>query len=141
MRAAVCIVSTQNQTLEADDILTMALSLGHWVVVLNCHMDINWCRRAASQLAEIPMARMTPGFRLWLCTRSERLPQLQRSFLSKVLLVPLEPSNDINSYLVRLWSSIGQDPVTGMRPTCLTLNHASTRMAVSSRPQTSASGT
>lgn len=86
---------------------------GHWLVVLNCHMDLRWCSEAMAWIDEAEMAAVHVNFRPWFCTRTNCLDDIPLSLLNRLSLVAVEPSMGLTNAMIQSFASVAGDPFTG----------------------------
>lgn len=94
--------------------LAEARSAGHWVVVLNAHMDYKWCADMALQLRNTDPSELSPRFRLWLCTQAPNLADAPGTLLNSATMVALSPARSMLDFMVRAYVSVFAVKSAGM---------------------------
>ena len=95
----------QGQEEPARKMITDALLNGHWLMLQNCHLCIEFCEEIMQTLLET--SDMHHQFRLWITTEVYR--KFPVGLLQMSLKFTNEPPSGIGSCLKRIYSDLSQD--------------------------------
>lgn len=95
----------QGQEETARKMITDAVQGGHWLMLQNCHLCINFCDEIMQSVIE--MEEISPAFRLWITTEGN--PKFPIGLLQMSLKYTNEPPQGIRASLKRTYADISQD--------------------------------
>ncbi|KAM3867513.1 dynein axonemal heavy chain 10 [Diretmus argenteus] len=95
----------QGQEKVALQRLETAVHRGHWLMLQNCHLLVNWLKELEKSLERI--TKRHPDFRLWLTT--DPIKNFPISILQKSLKVVTEPPNGLKLNMRASYSKISHE--------------------------------
>uniref|UniRef100_A0A3Q3MNV8 Dynein axonemal heavy chain 10 n=1 Tax=Mastacembelus armatus TaxID=205130 RepID=A0A3Q3MNV8_9TELE len=98
----------QGQEKVALQLLEMAVSWGHWLMLQNCHLLVNWLKELEKSLERI--TKPNPKFRLWITTNP--IKDFPIGILQKSLKVVTEPPNGLKLNMRATYSKISYETLT-----------------------------
>ncbi|KAM9858629.1 dynein axonemal heavy chain 10 [Aulostomus maculatus] len=98
----------QGQEKVALQLLEMAVSRGHWLMLQNCHLLVKWLKELEKSLERI--SRPHPNFRLWMTTNP--IQDFPIGILQKSLKVVTEPPNGLKLNMRATFSKISHETMT-----------------------------
>ena len=95
----------QGQEEIARKMMTEGISNGHWLMLQNCHLCLNFCDEIMQTM--IDTHEINPAFRLWITTEVNK--QFPIGLLQMSLKYTNEPPQGIRASLKRTYADITQD--------------------------------
>jgi dynein heavy chain len=101
----------QHQGPIAQRAIETAISIGSWVLLLNCHLASSWMSTLENITNSIPMDTVHPKFRLFLASNST--PHFPASILLNSVKISFEPAMGIRASLLRTFLKLDEEAFNG----------------------------
>eukprot|EP00924_Labyrinthula_sp_SR-Ha-C_P003608 maker-scaffold_3-augustus-gene-0.0-mRNA-1 protein AED:0.02 eAED:0.02 QI:0/0/0/1/0.5/0/3/0/4475 len=101
----------QGQNKIAMNLYENGMVRGHWVLLQNCHLLINWLKELEGKMETVDKTRIHENFRLWMTTDvNDKFPL---GILQKAVKVVIEPPDGLKLNLRNTFNKVSEDQFEG----------------------------